>query len=226
MAKIVNTYFSECDKGPKMISKFRNYFIIKSEMKQVYEKALEALQNHQVIAFPTETVFGLGVFYDDYEAYELLNKVKRRKEDKPYTMMLSKVDDIFEYADVDNKYLNVIKKYMPGSLTILVRSKDNVPGYVTHDTGVIGVRIPSNKEALELLSYVKKPLLVPSANRSDQVPALTSEEVAAIFGDEIKAVVPGQIQSGEPSTIVDLTGSEMKLIRKGPIPFEELSRLV
>ena len=192
-------------------------------MNVILKEALEALNNHQVIAFPTETVFGLGVFYDDQKAYELLNAVKRRREDKPYTMMLSKVEDIFKYADVDNKYLNVIKKYMPGSLTILVKSKDNVPGYVTHNTGVIGIRIPSNKEALELLAFVKKPLLVPSANRADLIPARTSEEVVAIFGDEIKVVVPGQIQSGEPSTIIDITGSEMKLIRKGPIPFEELN---
>ena len=192
-------------------------------MKHVYKEALDALQNHQIIAFPTETVCGLGVFYDDYEAYELLNKIKRRKEDKPYTMMLSKVEDIFKYADVDNKYLGIIKKYMPGSLTILVRSKDNVPNYVTHNTGVIGIRIPSNKEALELLAYVKKPLLVPSANRADQSPARTSEEVISIFGDEVKVVVPCQISSGEPSTIVDLTGPELKLVRKGPIPFEKLN---
>ena len=194
-------------------------------MKEIYQKALEALNNHQVIAFPTETVFGLGVFYDDQEAYNLLNSVKRRKEDKPYTMMLSKVEDIDKYAFVNEKYSNLIKKYMPGSLTILVRSKDNVPGYVTHDTGIIGIRIPSNKEALDLLAYFKKPLLVPSANRTDQSPARTCEEVVAIFGDEVKVVIPGQISSGEPSTIVDLTGSEMKLVRKGPIPFEELNRL-
>ena len=195
-------------------------------MKEVYEKALEALNNHQIIAFPTETVFGLGVFYDDQDAYELLNQVKRRKEDKPYTMMLSKVEDIDKYAFVDNKYKNIIKRYMPGSLTILVRSKDSVPGYVTHNTGVIGIRIPSNKEALELLNYVKKPLLVPSANRADQSPARTCGEVVAIFGDEVKVVVPGQISSGEPSTIVDLTGPEIKLVRKGPIPFEELNQLI
>ena len=192
-------------------------------MNKIYQEALDALNNHQVIAFPTETVFGLGVFYDDQKAYELLNAVKRRREDKPYTMMLSKVEDIFKYADVDDKYLKVIKKYMPGSLTILVKSKDNVPGYVTHNTGIIGIRIPSNKEALELLAFVKKPLLVPSANRADQIPALTSEEVVAIFGDEIKVVVHGQIQSGEPSIIIDITGPEMKLVRKGPIPFEELN---
>ena len=192
-------------------------------MEKVYKKALETLQKHQVIAFPTETVFGLGVFYDDKEAYELLNRIKRRKEDKPYTMMLSTVEDIFKYAEVDNKYLNLINKFMPGSLTILVKSKKNVPGYVTHDTGVIGIRIPSNKEALELLNFVKKPLLVPSANRADQSPARTCEEVVAVFGDEVKVVIPGQIESGEPSTIVDLTGKELKVIRKGPIPLEELN---
>lgn len=192
-------------------------------MKRELAQALDALNNHQVIAFPTETVFGLGVFYDDQEAYELLNKVKNRREDKPYTMMVSKVKDIFKYADVNKKYLNIIQKYMPGSLTILVRSKDNVPGYVTHNTGVIGIRIPSNKEALELLAYVKKPLLVPSANKADQKPALSMEEVKNIFKDEITFIIPGEISSGEPSTIIDLTGDEIKLIRKGPISLEELN---
>ena len=195
-------------------------------MNSIYENALRALNNHQVIAFPTETVFGLGVFYDDYEAYELLNRIKRRKEDKPYTMMLSKVEDISRYADVGDRYLKLIKKYMPGSLTILVKSKDSVPSYVTHETGIIGIRIPSNKEALGLLEYVKKPLLVPSANRADEKPALSEEEVKAIFVDEVKVVIPGQITSGEPSTIIDITGSEIKLIRKGPIPLEELNRLI
>ena len=192
-------------------------------MKQIYKDALEALNNHQVIAFPTETVFGLGVFYDDEKAYNLLNEIKRRREDKPYTMMLSKVEDIFEYAEVDNRYFKLIKKYMPGSLTILVKSKSSVPGYVTHNTGVIGIRIPSNKEALELLEYVRKPLLVPSANRRDEKPALTNEEVKEIFQDEIKVVVPGKTCKGQPSTIIDLTGDEIKLIRKGPISLEELN---
>ena len=188
------------------------------------KEALNALNNHQVIAFPTETVFGLGVFYDNQEAYELLNKVKQRREDKPYTMMLANVSDISSYAYVDKKYQKLINKFMPGSLTILVKSKDNVPGYVTHNTGVIGIRIPSNKEALDLLAFVKKPLLVPSANKADQKPALSEEEVEEIFKNEISVIVPGQISSGEPSTIIDLTGDEIKLVRKGPIPLEELNR--
>ena len=195
-------------------------------MEQLLNKALEALNAHQVIAFPTETVFGLGVFYDDKEAYELLNRIKNRREDKPYTMMLYDVSEISKYAFIKDKYLPIIRKYMPGSLTILVSAKENVPAYVTHGTGVIGIRIPSNKEALELLKFVKKPLLVPSANKADQKPALSLEEVKSIFKDEISIIVPGQISSGEPSTIIDLTGDEIKLIRKGPIPFEELSQLI
>ena len=192
-------------------------------MEQIYKAALEALNNHQVIAFPTETVFGLGVFYDDERAYNLLNEVKRRREDKPYTMMLSKAEDIFKYADINPRYMNLIKKYMPGPLTILVKAKSCVPGYVTHNTGVVGIRIPENKEALDLLNYLGKPLLVPSANRADEKPALNDKEVKTIFKDEIKVVVPGSTCKGQPSTIIDLTGNEIKLIRKGPISLEELN---
>lgn len=195
-------------------------------MEQLLNKALKALNNHKVIAFPTETVYGLGVFYDDKEAYELLNIVKNRREDKPYTMMLFDVEEISKYAFINDKYLPIIKKYMPGSLTILVPARECVPAYVTHGTGIIGIRIPSNKEALELLRFVKKPLLVPSANKADQKPALTADEVKAIFNNEIEVIIPGKTSSGEPSTIIDLTGDEIKLVRKGPISFEELSQLV
>ena len=195
-------------------------------MKNILEDALKALNEHQVIAFPTETVFGLGVFYDDYQAYNLLNKVKNRHEDKPYTMMLYDINEINKYADVNKKYLPIIKKYMPGSLTILVKAKENVPNYVTHNTKIIGIRIPSNKEALELLRFVKKPLLVPSANKADQKPALCDEEVKAIFGNEISVIIPGKAIGGQASTIIDLTGDEIKLIRKGPIPLEELNLLI
>ena len=195
-------------------------------MNNIFQDALKALNNHKVIAFPTETVFGLGVFYDDEEAYELLNKIKNRREDKPYTLMLGDVSKISDYAYIDDKYLPIVNKYMPGSLTILLKAKSNVPGYVTHHTGIIGVRVPSNNEALQLLSFVNKPLLVPSANKADQKPALSEQEVKEIFKDEIAVIVPGNISSGLPSTIIDLTGEQIKLIRKGPISLEELESLI
>ena len=188
--------------------------------------ALLALNNHKVIAFPTETVYGLGVFYDDFEAYQLLNQIKRRHEDKPYTMMVANVAEISKYAYIDKKYLPLIYKFMPGSLTILVKAKPNVPNYVTHDTKIIGIRVPSNPEALQLLGFLGKPLLVPSANRADQKPATNDEEVRAIFGDEVSVIIPGVSKGGLPSTIVDLTGDEIKILREGPITLEELNKLI
>jgi len=193
-------------------------------MKNLFEQAKSALNNHQVIAFPTETVFGLGVYYDDEEAYHLLNTIKRRREDKPYTLMLSDIKDINKYAYIKESELNALKKFIPGPITLLLKCKNNVPGYVTHNTGVIGVRIPENKEALELLKYLEKPLLVPSANRADQKPAMNDQEVKAIFNDEVAVIIPGQSIGGLPSTIIDLTGEEIKLIRQGPISLEDIKK--
>ena len=201
-------------------------FTIVEVMENLYKLAKSALNEHQVIAFPTETVFGLGVYYDDEQAYQLLNKVKRRREDKPYTLMLYDVDQIDKYAFIDEKVKSALKRFMPGPLTLLLRSKNNVPNYVTHNTGIIGVRIPENKEALDLLKYLERPLLVPSANRADQRPAMNSDEVKEIFQDEIKVIIPGKAIGGLPSTIIDLTGDEIKLIRKGPILLEELNLLI
>ena len=193
-------------------------------MKSLFDLAKKALNNHQVIAFPTETVFGLGVYYDDESAYELMNKIKRRREDKPYTLMLYDVDEINKYAYINKDVLTALKKFMPGPLTLLLKSKDNVPGYVTHNTGIIGVRIPENKEALDLLKYLEKPLLVPSANRAGEKPAMNDEEVKQIFNDEIAVIIPGKSVGGLPSTIIDLTGEEIKLIRQGPISLEDIKK--
>lgn len=193
-------------------------------MDKYFLAAKEALNSHQVIAFPTETVFGLGVFYDDEKAYELLNKIKRRREDKPYTLMLYDLEEINKYAFIEKSVLNALKKFMPGPVTLLLRCKECVPAYVTHNTGVVGVRIPSNKEALDLLKYLKKPLLVPSANRADQKPAMNDKEVKEIFGEEVPVIIPGQSVGGLPSTIIDLTGEEIRLVRQGPISLEDIKK--
>lgn len=193
-------------------------------METLFALAKEKLNNHHVIAFPTETVFGLGVYYDDEEAYNLLNKIKRRREDKPYTLMLHDINQINKYAYIDEKMIKALSKFMPGPLTVLLKSKENVPGYVTHNTGIIGVRIPENKEALDLLRYLEKPLLVPSANRAGEKPAMNDEEIRQIFQDEIKVIIPGKAIGGLPSTIIDLTGEEIKLIRQGPISLEDIKK--
>ena len=185
----------------------------------------KVLSNHGIIAFPTETVMGLGVLYNDEVAYHKLNQVKERPEDKPYTMMVKSIDDISKYAYVDEKVQRVIDTFMPGSLTLLLKAKESVPSYVTHNTGVIGVRVPTNKEALELLNEVELPLLVPSANKSGDKPALNSEEAKAIFGDEVDLYIEGHSGGETPSTIIDLTHDKPVLLRKGPVSFDGVNAI-
>ena len=191
-----------------------------------FQQAKEALYKHGVIAFPTETVMGLGVLYNDRIAYDKLNEIKRRPEDKPYTLMVKDVNDISEYAIIDERTQRVIDAFMPGSITILVPVKeDTVPEYVTHGTGIIGIRVPENKEALEVLKEAKLPLLVPSANRSGEKPALSDKEVKEIFGDEVDYVVSGQAKLAKPSTIVSLVNGEVKVLREGPISEEKILKI-
>lgn len=185
--------------------------------------AKKALDSHGVIAFPTETVMGLAIFFDDKEAYDKLNTIKRRPEDKPYTMMVSDINKIDNYAQVSPKARKIINAFMPGSITLLLPAKEGLPEWVTHNSGVLGIRVPSNEIGLALLKAVEKPLLVPSANRSGEKPALTSEEVEGIFHNEIDFIVPGKANLEKPSTIISLVNDVIKVVREGPISLEQIN---
>lgn len=188
--------------------------------------AKEALLKGEVVAFPTETVMGLGVAFNNYEAYNLLNKIKERPEDKPYTLMLKDKSEMSKYAIIDEGTQRVIDKFIPGSLTILVPlKKGSVPSYVTHGSDVIGMRVPTNIEALELLEAVNLPLLVPSANKSGSKPAVNSKEVKEIFKNEVENIISGEAKGEVPSTIVSLLNGEVKVVRQGPISEEEIKKV-
>ena len=187
-----------------------------------FDLAKKELDNSKVIAFPTETVMGLGVYYDDYNAYNLLNKIKERPEDKPYTLMLGDINKIKDYAYIDDRASKVISNFMPGEITILLPAKSNVPNYVTHSTGVIGIRVPNLDDLRDFLNYIDRPLLVPSANKSGKKPAMNDKEVKDIFNNEVSYIFEGKAIGGVPSTIVDLTNKEVKIYREGNIKSQDI----
>ena len=169
---------------------------------------------------------GLGIYFNDRKAYELLNKIKNRPEDKPYTLMLGDVKDIERYAHLTKRDLTIVKAFMPGPVTLLLNAKDNVPGYVTHNTGVIGVRVPDMPLVCDFIKYCEKPLLVPSANKSGEKPALTSKEVRKIFGNEVAFVFEYDSLGQSPSTIIDLTKEQVKILREGPISLDDINKVL
>ena len=189
--------------------------------KSQLNEAAEILSNGGLIAFPTETVFGFGVIFDNKNSYDRLIQVKRRPPEKPFTLMLSSIDDIEKYAYVDERATKLIKKYMPGQFTIILKAKENLPSYCVSKEGNVGIRISGDKIVRDLIKKVGKPLLVPSANKSGEPPLTKSEDVIKIFEKEIDAVIQGESTSNIPSTIV-LLNENVNVIREGIITKEEI----
>lgn len=187
-------------------------------------RLIEAIKEGEVVAFPTETVFGLGVIYDNEEAFEKLVKVKKRRPDKPFTLMLSDKKDINKYAITNKKIDRIIEQFMPGEITLLLKPKKNLFPWVTLNSKYIGIRVSRKKEVCDLIGNVGKPMLVTSANISSFKACCTFEETYLVFKDSIKYVVEGETLSNKPSTIVACDDS-LELIREGNISFEEIKKI-
>lgn len=187
--------------------------------------AIKALQKGEVISFPTETVYGLGVVYDSKEAFEKLVMVKKRPPDKPFTLMGGNNFKFEDFAFVDDMSLRVIKKYMPGPLTVLLKPIKGLPETVTLKSDKIGIRISGSQILQDFIYRVGKPLLVPSANKSGFPPATTAEEVFRVFNGEIPYIIKGECLGGLPSTIVDMSEEgKIVLIRQGGLSFTDIEK--
>lgn len=189
-------------------------------------KMIKSLQDGDVVAFPTETVYGLGCIYDNLDAFNKLVQVKKRPPDKPFTLMLGKDYDFSKYAYVDENIQRVIDKFVPGAITLLLKPKGNLPYQVTLKSSSIGIRVSSNTKLQELIYKVGKPLLVPSANLSNQPPLVTAKEVYDQFKNQIMYIVDDVCLNSKPSTIVNLSiKGEISLIRQGDISFEDIKKV-
>lgn len=180
----------------------------------------------EVVAFPTETVYGVGVIATKEEAFNALVASKRRPPSKPFSMMLSSLKDVDLYAEIGPKGRAVMEKYMPGEITVLVKAKEGLPPWITLGTPLIGIRIPDSRFVLSLIDKVGAPLLVTSANHSGEPTSTSFDVTYATFKGEIAGVVKGKCVSEKASTIVNISSEEnITLVREGPIPFEDIKAI-
>jgi L-threonylcarbamoyladenylate synthase len=187
------------------------------------DECAKILRDGEILVFPTETVYGVGVVYDSKVAFEKLVTLKRRPPNKPFALMCSSLRQAFDYIVVGPKAKAVMNAFLPGELTVLVHSKKDLPEHVTLGTGVIGIRVPDSKFVCEMISKVGKPCLVTSANRSGEPTSTKYDEVMKIFDGEVGGIVKGECVSLIPSTIVSLTSEDkIELVREGPISFDKI----
>ena len=190
------------------------------------DEAAELLRQGKVIAFPTETVYGLGVVYDSKEAYDELVKVKRRPPTKPFTLMVADREDVEKFAALNKVSKAIVNNLMPGQITMITKAQPGLPSWCVSDIGNIGVRIADYDLIRDLIRKTGKPLLVPSANKSGEQPGTTAKEVADAFGDEIAAVVDGRTVSNLPSTIVLVEETHTEIFREGAIKIEDIKKAI
>lgn len=190
------------------------------------DEAAELLRQGKVIAFPTETVYGLGVVFDNKEAYDELVKVKRRPPTKPFTLMLADKEDVEKYARLNRVSKAIVNELMPGQITMITHAQPGLPSWCVSEIGNIGIRIADYDLIRDLIRKTGKPLLVPSANKSGEQPGTTAQEVVDAFGDEIPAVIDGKTVSNLPSTIVLVEETHTEIFREGAIKIDDIKRVI
>ncbi len=179
--------------------------------------AAEALLSGKIVAFPTETVYGLGVCADNSDAIDNLYCVKQRSRDKKLSIMISKREEVTRYVKrIPPIAEKLISAFWPGPLTIILELDDN---------STVGLRNPDNRVIRDLISAVGIPIASTSANISGRAPAIDAQQVVTHFSDKIDIVLDGgPAEAGNPSTIVKICDDTFEIIRHGVIGKERLNR--
>ena len=191
-------------------------------------KISKSIMDGNVVAFPTETVYGVGVNGFDEAAIRLLYKIKNRPLDKPISLLVSNIDMIKEVAsDITDKELKIIEKFFPGPLTIIVKKSNKVPDVLTNNSPYVGIRMPANDTALNIINSVNVPLAVTSANMSGEESDTEFSDVYNDFKDTIEYLVDGgKSKLGVASTVMQLVDGKVKVYREGLITEEEINKVI
>lgn len=187
----------------------------------------QALANSQVIAVPTETVYGLAGNALDEVALHSIYKIKGRPSYNPLILHTDSIKNAEKYCTFNSLARQLAERFWPGPLTLILPKKDNVPNLVTANLDSVAIRCPRNPTFLKLLKKLPFPLAAPSANPFGYVSPTTSEHVNCSLGDKLEFILDGNdCVIGIESTIVDIRNPDKpKLLRPGPISKESLEEV-
>ncbi len=187
--------------------------------KDLIESAAKAIREGNLVAFPTETVYGIAANFFDEKAIENLYRLKQRPRSKPFTIHIADIKMIESLGCfVTKEALRLISKFWPGPLTIVLKSGAD---------GTLGFRIPANRIALDLIKSAGVPVVAPSANLSGNKPPTSAGEALKDLDGKIDMLLDGgHTDIGIESTVVDLTVTPPKVLREGAIKREEIGKVL
>jgi tRNA threonylcarbamoyl adenosine modification protein (Sua5/YciO/YrdC/YwlC family) len=193
-------------------------FVINEQNPQMrlIEKARETLVQGGVIIYPTDTVYAYGCDVRDKRAIERIYRIKKIPKNKPLSFIFSNISELHDYVrNISDTAFKIMKKALPGPYTFIFKASKLVPKIAITNQKTIGVRIPNNRIALELVSALGRPIISASVNTSTGEYIIEPTNIERQFRSEIDLVIDCGAKISEPSTIVDFSSGEMVIVRKG-----------
>lgn len=192
--------------------------------RRTLDRAAEAVLRGGVIAFPTDTLYGLGCSLFDVSAVDMVSRLKRRPPSMAVISLIPDAEQAWGLAvGISPLAEKLIKTCWPGPLSIIFHASGLVPAAVQGGGGTIALRCPKDTLSHALLGRIGGPVVSSSANLSGQAPAETAEEVVKYFGNQLDLILDGgPRRGGLPSTLVDVTGPKAKLLRRGALDVTSL----
>ncbi|MFZ1981371.1 MAG: L-threonylcarbamoyladenylate synthase [Smithella sp.] len=195
---------------------------------KILTRAAEILAGSGIIAYPTETYYGLGADATNLKAIEKIFAVKGRNFKNPISLIIGQTDDVYYLVkDIPESAQKLMAAFWPGALTIVFLASDKVSSLLTAGTGKIGLRISSHPCAGAIVQKLKKPLTATSANLSGAPECSLASDVAHQIGDKIDAIIDcGQTPGDKASTIIDITYDPPVILREGAISRKMIGKYI
>ncbi len=189
--------------------------------KRAIRRAVEVLREGGVIAYPTDTIYGLGCDLYNKGAIEKIYHLKRHSKNKRLSIICSDLKDISRYAQVPDYAYRIMKKLVPGPYTFILEATKLVPKIMLTNQKTIGIRVPDHPIPLALVKELGGPIITTSVTKPDETLYNDPQELEEMFGKEVDLIIDGGIIVPQHSSIIDLTTEEPKVLRvgKGDVSF-------
>lgn len=182
---------------------------------RLVSQVCDSLRRGGVIAYPTDTTYGLGCDIFSKQGLRNIYQIKHRDARKPFSFICTDLSDVTRYAHVSNFAFKILKRHLPGPFTFVLEATRIVPDSVVTRQKTVGIRIPDDPIALAIVRELGHPLVTTSANISGEEPLHDPREINQRMGKQLDLVVDGGIRLGNPSTVISLIDDRIEVLREG-----------
>lgn len=189
------------------------------------DELVRILKNDGVISVPTDTVYGVCACMNSEKAHDKLVIVKNRPKNKLFPIMCADEEQIKSIAIVDYRAEKIIKAFMPGPITLILKKNYNLPDYINNGNDTIAIRMATSKVLEDLIRKVGSPLFMSSANQSGEKTCTSLDEIEKAC-PLLDGMLEGSVTFGKGSTILDCSSGDIKILRQGPILREQIDKVL